>query len=129
MNFQNKELGVFSAIWRKLSRRGCAPLKCLDCGFVRHFYTSKMVDSDKSGMKSFEINLRTVYGMRAIGGGFSTKHIAVKSMLDAAVELRETQNTDIGVSIDGTWQKEGFVPLTMWLLLFRSTQEKYWTAK
>ena len=56
----------------------------------------------------------------------STKHIADKSMLDAAVELRETQNTDKGVSIDRTWQKEGFVPLTVWLLLFRSTHEKYW---
>ena len=47
-------------------------LKCSDCGFVRHFYTSKMIDSNASGMKFFEVNFMTVYGMRTIRGGFSS---------------------------------------------------------
>ena len=89
-------------------------------------------------MKLFDVNIRTVHGLRAIGGGFSslqkfcgylnmakqltqknfdrlsrqimmaTKNVAEKSMSDAALELRETENTDVGVSIDGTWQKRGF---------------------
>ena len=36
------------------------------------------------------------------------KNVAEKSMLDAPLDLRETENTDRGVSIDGTWQKQGF---------------------
>ena len=113
-------------------------LKCSSCGFVRHFYSSKTVESDRRGMKLFDVNVRTVYGLRAIGGGFSslrkfcgylnmtkpltqknfdrlsrqimmaTINVAEKSMSDAALELRETENTDVGVSIDGTWQKRGF---------------------
>ena len=36
------------------------PLKCSTCGFVRHFYSSKTVESDR-GMKLFDVNVRTVY--------------------------------------------------------------------
>ena len=38
----------------------------------------------------------------------ATTNVAEKSMSGAALELRETENTDVGVSIDGTWQKRGF---------------------
>ena len=40
--------------------------------------------------------------------GQSAKHIAEKS---AADELRRTSNTNISVSLDGTWQKRGFTSL------------------
>ena len=75
-------------------------------------------------MKLFDVDVRTVYGLRAIGGGFSSlenfwdyliwqnhsqknfnrlssqvmmamKHVAQKSMSDAAIERRETENIDV----------------------------------
>ena len=43
-----------------------------ECGYEKEFYTSQTVDNSnnttsKKGMKPFEINIRAVYGMRAIG--------------------------------------------------------------
>ena len=96
-------------------------LKRSSCDFVRNIYSSKTVESDRGGMKLFVVNVRTVYGLRAIAGGFSslqkycgylnmakpltqknfdrllrqvtmaTKHVAEKSMSGAALELRETE--------------------------------------
>ena len=43
----------------------------------------------------------------------AAKEVAEKSMLDAANELRHADDSiaDIGVSVDGTWQRRGFVSL------------------
>ena len=41
-------------------------LKCSSCGFVQHFYLSQTVESDRRGMKLFDVNVRTVYGLRAM---------------------------------------------------------------
>ena len=43
----------------------------------------------------------------------AAKEVAEKSMLDAANELRHGDDSiaDIGVSVDGTWQRRGFVSL------------------
>ena len=47
-------------------------IKCGACGYSRHFYSSKMIQADDCGMKSFDINTRAVYGMRAVGGGYNS---------------------------------------------------------
>ena len=47
-------------------------IKCGACGYSRHFYSSKMIEADGCGMKSFDINTRVVYGMRAVGGGYNS---------------------------------------------------------
>ena len=43
----------------------------------------------------------------------AAKEVAEKSMLDTANELRDGGDSisDIGVSVDGTWQRRGFVSL------------------
>ena len=39
----------------------------------------------------------------------ASKQVAEKSMPDAAARLRGTEQTaDVGVSVDGTWQRKGF---------------------
>ena len=47
-------------------------IKCGACGYSRHFYSSKMIEADGCEMKSFDINTRAVYGMRAVGGGYNS---------------------------------------------------------
>ena len=49
-------------------------LKCNSCTHVKEFYTSKNVPNDseqKGGGKFMEVNLRAVYGMQAIGVGYT----------------------------------------------------------
>ena len=93
-------------------------------------------------MKSFEINIWAVYGMRTIGvdhteletlcgmlnmpktndSNFFNKNsnmlrnaakvVAEKSMVIAVNDLRKDADViDIGVSVDGTWQRRGFSSL------------------
>ena len=88
------------------------------------------------GMKTFDVNIRTVYAMRSIGVGYvglekicglldmpkpmtpnsfdnlanrirEAANVIAERMVDAAEKLREVSN-DVGVSFDGTWQKRGF---------------------
>ena len=49
---------------KKKGLASCLSLKCNSCG-------SKSIDTGKSGMKVFDINVRTICGMRAVGGGHS----------------------------------------------------------
>ena len=46
-------------------------IKCRDCYFKHSFYTSPQIDSTKDnrrrGMKTMEINVRALYGVRSIG--------------------------------------------------------------
>ena len=50
-------------------------LKCNSCTYVKEFYTSKKIecnDSEQKGGGMFmEVNLRAVYGKRAIGVGYT----------------------------------------------------------
>ena len=96
-------------------------LKCNPCTYVNEFYTSKKIERNdseqKGGGKFMDVNLRAVYGMRAIGVGYIplkklycylnmpepissdnydnisktvkdlTKVVAEKSMVDAAKEV------------------------------------------
>ena len=43
----------------------------------------------------------------------AAKEVAIKSMKDAAIEAKKYQEGigDIGVSVDGTWQKRGYTSL------------------
>ena len=48
-------------------------IKCITCPYEKQFWTSKDVDhtpeSNKGGGKFMEVNVRAVYGMRAVGLG------------------------------------------------------------
>lgn len=47
-------------------------LKCVTCPYEKQFYSSKKVDrpdANKGGGNFMEVNVRAVYGMRAVGGG------------------------------------------------------------
>ena len=114
-------------------KKGLARLiivQCNFCPYKKDFYTSKQVERSinngekkKGGGKHMEVNLRAVYGMRAIGAGHSAleklcchlnmphpmtscnynkisntikdtvKDVAEKSMADAAKELRGDKET------------------------------------
>ena len=93
-------------------------LRCVECGYSRHFYSSKTVETNKPGKKLLDINVRMVYGMRGIGAGHSalvklcgylnmpepmtqnnfdkllktigncTKVVAERSMVEAAKEIK-----------------------------------------
>ena len=142
-----KALQLFDVNEKKKGLARLIIVQCKFCPYTMDFYTSKQVEQPptedvqkkKGGGKYMEVNLRTVYGMRAIGAGHSmleklcchldmphpmtscnydnisnniknaVKDVAEKSMADAAKELRSGKETaDIGVSVDGTWQRKGF---------------------
>ncbi|XP_028412728.1 uncharacterized protein LOC114535641 [Dendronephthya gigantea] len=121
----------------KHERKGCVShlrVRCQSCGWVYTFYTSKKQEY------AFDANKRFVYAMRSLGKGHTAakrfcalmnmlpppqptayracniaiakaaKTVAVKTMNDAANELRNDQSRDINqcaVSCDGTWQRRG----------------------
>ena len=119
-------------------KNGCAnhlKLVCEECCWFHIFYTSKQTKG------TFEVNRRLVYGMRSIGSGYTgakkfcavmniptlpTKNnygkmnktlrsavyqVANDSMKRAGEEIKEKSLNDCGVSVDGCWQKRGFVSL------------------
>ena len=95
----------------------------------------------KPGMQSFDANLRSAYAFIRCGLGHRgiekfcgmmnmpppmarknydklsnkicdvVEKVAKSSMLEAASNLKQTKGTDVGVSVDGTWQKRGFSSL------------------
>ena len=95
----------------------------------------------RKGMKPHDINYRAVYAACTVGQGYAglekicgmlnlpkpmtnnnfdlisntfsvgAKEVAEKSMLDAANELRHGSIADVGVSVDGTLQRRGFLSL------------------
>ena len=55
-------------------KKGISRYLCIKCSsdFVRHWYSSKATQSpNKVGMKFFDVNIRMVCGMRALGGGYA----------------------------------------------------------
>ena len=59
-------------------KKGLASSLCIKCGAVgysRHFYSSQIIEADGCGMKSFDINTRAVYGMRAVDGGYESSKL------------------------------------------------------
>ena len=128
---------------KKMGLARCLQFQCSSCLHIHEFFTSKVVEQEKKrGQKSYEVNVRTVYGCRQIGSGYghlkklccylnmpepmrvnnfdklsnsiknSVKYVAEKSMSAAAAELRGANETaDVGVSLDGTWQRKGFTSL------------------
>ena len=60
----------------------------------------------------------------------ATKHVAEESMKSAADELKDREVVaDIGVSVDGSWQKRGFSSLNGVATVYRLAVGKYWTLK
>lgn len=119
-------------------KNGCASsikLSCNECRWYKEFFTSRRIGG------AFDVNQRLVYGMRCIGQGFSgankfctmmnlpslpTKKnysklskslntavydVAKESMADAGRETKSLLGSDCGVSVDGSWQKRGYVSL------------------
>lgn len=108
---------------------------CKSCLYIHPFFNSNKTKS------LFEINLRLVYGFRAIGKGCeaaktfcgvmnlpqpphkfipynevlgsATEDVCFKSMKDAVEEavVINEGNRDLPVAIDGTWQKRGHTSL------------------
>ena len=86
----------------------------------RAVYAARIVGQGYAGLEKFceMLNLpkpMTNNNFDLISNTFSVaaKEVAEKSMLDAANELRHGDDSisDIGVSVDGTWQRRGFVSL------------------
>ena len=128
-------------------KRGLArylELECTSCLYITQFYTSEHVERKEGGKgrNMYEVNVRSVYGCRQIGSGYthlktlccflnmpepmtsdnydnisnilkdSAKVVAENSMSVAATELRGSNETgDVGVSVDGTWQRKGFTSM------------------
>ena len=110
-------------------------LSCKDCAWSHEFRSS---DAMKGG---FKVNKRVVYAMRSIGQGFSgtkkfcsimnianlpTKNnyfklnktlrfaafnVANESMGRAAQGVKSSVGTECSVSVDGSWQKRGYVSM------------------
>ena len=120
-----------------VNRKGLASflmIKCTLCPFMHSVYTSKGA-KDNEQLK--EVNIRSVYATRRVGVGHKGLQkfcetmnmpppVAVKSynkladklghaaekvskvsMLDAAMSIKQTEGTEIGISFDGTWQRRG----------------------
>ena len=98
-------------------------IKCTNCCFENSTYASKRVDNKEN---TFEVNTRSIYARRC-GGGHknlemtrtnyeslseklhtATEKVAINSMIQAAVELKEVEGCDVGVSFDGSWQRRGY---------------------
>ena len=113
-------------------------VKCTNCSFIHSGYTSKGVENNK---QLVEVDVKSVYVMRRIGVGHkglqkfcgimnmpppvasknynkvadklgkAAEKVAKVSMLAAAMEVKQTEGSEIGVSFDGTWQRRGHISL------------------
>ena len=109
-------------------------VNCSSCPFSWSSHTSKGV---KDNQRIMEVNLRSVYAMRRCGVGHNglqkfcgamnmpppvtrknysklsdrlgaaVEKVAKTSMIEASVEVKQQEGSDIGISFDGTWQKKG----------------------
>ena len=86
---------------------------CTNCRFIFSTYTYKGVKYNTNAM---EVSVRSVYAMRRCGVGHqvlqklcgeAVEKVAIASMIQTAVEIKEKEGSDIGVSFDGTWQRRG----------------------
>jgi len=110
---------------------------CKSCSYSRNFYTSPVCGK----YEGFEINRRIVYALRSCGVGYNglekllvflnmskpmlynnlkivklfssaAKKIATLSLRSAAARLTSSESvSDIGVSVDSTWQRRGYSSL------------------
>lgn len=119
-------------------RMGCASqllFLCDNCGVNQGF-----MSSDKTNTGQYDINMRLVYALRSVGKGHddakmictlldipgpptrfmkynriiatTIKKVAEKSMIEAVQEVVDkTENSDLTVAIDGSWQKRGHTSL------------------
>ena len=97
--------------------------------------------TSKRGMKNYEVNIRSIYAMRSCGVVHTgtnrfcglmnmpspvrahsydeasnkirdaTEKVAKSSMIAAASDVKATDGQDIGVTVDGSWQRRGFSSL------------------
>ena len=117
----------------------CISVSCKTCKYNSTYHSSPVIinNNESRGAKTFDVNQRSVYAMRSIGlerfcGVMnlpppvqkpsykrlsnrlrdSGKIIADRSMAEAATNVVQvTGSTDIGVSVDGSWQRRGFPSL------------------
>ena len=124
-----------------IGRKGlasCLQIECTNCSFSYTTYTSKRVGNNE---KAMEVNIRSVYAMRRCGVGHkglqkfcgvmnmpppvarknydklsdkvgvAVEKVAKTAMIQAALEVKECDGDNIGVSFDGSWQKRGYSSL------------------
>ena len=114
-------------------------IKCT-CGYYRSEFSSPTIKKSGKGLNAY-VNTRSVYAMRSCGLGYNAlekfcglmnlpppvskknyqnlshkirntaKTVAEASMSAAIEEVKKEGATDIGVSVDGTWQRRGFSSL------------------
>ena len=125
----------------ELKRDGMAShmkLECVCCGWSHDFINTKKT------RQSYQINRRSFYAVRRIGGGYEQlkrfcylmnlppplsenayrktnktfntkiKNVSEKIMSEAVDEVRtnsQDQVSNVGISVDGTWQKRGFTSI------------------
>ena len=115
--------------------------KCTPCGYSIGEYSSSIIQNEGKGVKAFDVNTSSAYAMRSCELGIialeifcglmnlptpitkknyqkvykklrdTARDVAESSMLSAICEVKEKEGTDIGVSIDGTWQRGAFSTL------------------
>ena len=135
---QNNGLEIHENTLKRKGLSSYIELSCTNCTFKYSTYTSKGLSGNEQAM---EVNVRAVYAMRRCGIGHKglqkfcgvmnmppplthknydkvsqklgevAEKVAKVSMIDATVEVKAIEGTDIGVSFDGTWQKRGYSSL------------------
>ena len=138
-NCKNPGLKLLEGSSKKMGLSSFLNIVCENCDHISDFHTSKKCGSSKS----YDVNRRAVYTMRAIGQGFAglekftslmnmpkpmtqrnydkivktisryTKEVAEETMAEAVEEVKEGSIgvVDIGVSVDGSWQRRGYSSL------------------
>ena len=88
-------------------RKGCAScivIKCIQCTYTMEKFCGLMNMPQPMTRKIFDVISNKVR---------DSAEVAKASMLTAALDLKSGEEgmTDIGVTVDGTWQKRGFSSL------------------
>ena len=139
--YTKKELYIVEDETKRKGLSNLLVVKCRYYSFCHENYTTKTLTNSDKGMQPFGINMRCVYTMARCGVGHTgleklcgfmnmpppmvrklfdklsnnicaaSEKMAKNSMIDAAVHLKEMEGTDVGVSVDGTWQKRVFSSL------------------
>ena len=117
-------------------RKGLSSFLTVNCSSCPFSWSSHTCKGVKDNQRIMEVNLRSVYAMRCGVGhnglqkycgamnmpppvtrknysklsdrlGAAVEKVAKTSMIEASVEVKQHERSDIGISFDGTWQKKG----------------------
>ena len=122
--------------WHHLLKLSVPP-----CDYSIGEYSSSIIQKEGKGVKAFDVNTRSTYAMRSCVLGIialeifcglmnlpppitkknyqkvskklreTTRDVAERSMLPAICKVKEKEGTDMGASVEGTWQRGVFSSL------------------